>query len=447
MTELPRLLPRRELLEPARRDLRGEQEALAGRLPARGRRRRRAGARRPRPGDALRAHARGLARRLPAHRPPRLLLHLRSLRPRHRLDVQHARQVAGHVPRAAVAGAGVVAQPAHHLDRLAAGPQRLHAPGSRLPRRGAEQEPGRVPHLPAAGRQHAALRGRPLPAEHRLHQRHRLRQAEAPAVHDHGRGHRPLHQGHQHLAPGEQRRGRRARRRDGLRRRHPHQGGAGRGGAAARALPRPQDPLRQRRRPLQAHAVERAPARPVGPGLRQPVHHRQAGHLQLPRLPVADPPPDLPAHEPPEPPRARLQGEGQHQHAARSGHPEPDRPLQPRDRRHRPRARAAAWPARTPRRSCATCRSSASTTPTSTASTSPRSTSGSGRTEAMSPRVFPGSATLQRGFRHRAPARCSQQRALAQAIQIEGKKVSLQVFGGKEATEECTTAECSFRKG
>src|SRR4029434_2136653 len=35
-----------------------------------------------------------------------------------------------------------------------------------------------------------------------------------------------------------------------------------------------------------------------------------------------------------------LQGEGEHQHAARLGDPEPDRPLQPRDRRHRPRARS-----------------------------------------------------------------------------------------------------------
>ena len=131
------------------------KKTLAGRLPPRGRRRRRALPRRPRHGDALRAHARGLARRLPAHRPARLLLHLRSLRPRDRLDVQHAREVARHLPRAAVACAGAVAQPADHLDRLAAGPQRLHPPGPRLPRRRLQQEPGRLPHLPPARRQHA----------------------------------------------------------------------------------------------------------------------------------------------------------------------------------------------------------------------------------------------------------------------------------------------------
>ena len=63
-----------------------------------------------------------------------------------------------------VARAGLLAEPADHLDGLAAGPQRLHASGSRVPRRGGEQEPGRVPHLPAARRQLAALRRRPLPA-------------------------------------------------------------------------------------------------------------------------------------------------------------------------------------------------------------------------------------------------------------------------------------------
>ena len=59
--------------------------------------------------------------------------------------------------RAVVAGGGRVAQPADHLDRLAAGPQRLHAPGSRLPGRGREQEPRGDPHLSAAGRELPAV--------------------------------------------------------------------------------------------------------------------------------------------------------------------------------------------------------------------------------------------------------------------------------------------------
>ena len=51
-------------------------------------------ARRPRDGDAQRAPVPGLARRLSADRPARLLLLLRGVHPHHRLDVQPARQVA-----------------------------------------------------------------------------------------------------------------------------------------------------------------------------------------------------------------------------------------------------------------------------------------------------------------------------------------------------------------
>ena len=100
--ELPRVRSGRDRLQPPAGDLRGEQEDVDGRPAARGRRRRRAGARRAGDGDALRAHADRLARRLSADRPARLLPHLRGLRPRGRLDVQPARQVAGHLqePRA-----------------------------------------------------------------------------------------------------------------------------------------------------------------------------------------------------------------------------------------------------------------------------------------------------------------------------------------------------------
>ena len=36
----------------------------------------------------------------------------------------------------------------------------------------------------------------------------------------------------------------------------------------------------------------------IGFRIRRAVHHRQAGDLQFPRLPVADPPTDLPTHQP-----------------------------------------------------------------------------------------------------------------------------------------------------
>ena len=66
---------------------------------------------------------------------------------------------------------------------------------------------------------------------------------------------------------------------------------------------------------------------------------RQADHLRLPRLPVADPPPDLPPHQPREPPRPRLQGGGDDDDALRHGRAQRPRPLPSRPGRDRPRAR------------------------------------------------------------------------------------------------------------
>ena len=125
---------------------------------------------------------------------------------------------------------------------------------------------------------------------------------------------------------------------------------------------------------------ERAPARPVGRRVRRAVHHRQADHLRLPRLPVADPPPDLPADEPRQPARARLQGGGHDDDAVRHGGAERPGPLPPRDRRHRPRAGAARSAGRrTSSRRCATAGSSTARTSSSTARTCRRSATGSGR--------------------------------------------------------------------
>ena len=73
------------------------------------------------------------------------------------------------------------------------------------------------PRLPAAGRQHPALGRRPLPAQPRLRQRHRGRQAARAAT---GcpwtQAVAPLHARHRHLGLGQQRQGRRAGRRPGL---------------------------------------------------------------------------------------------------------------------------------------------------------------------------------------------------------------------------------------
>ena len=120
-----------------------------------------------RPGhrDALRAHARRHARGLSADRPPRLPVELRGVRARDRLDVQPARQVAGHLQPHHVARGDRVAQPAGDLHGLAAGSQRLHPSGSGLHRRGREQESVGHAHLPAAGRELPARRRRPLPRQ------------------------------------------------------------------------------------------------------------------------------------------------------------------------------------------------------------------------------------------------------------------------------------------
>ena len=72
-----------------------------------------------------------------------------------------------------------------------------------------------------------------------------------------------------------------------------------------------------------------ASARHVGRRVRRAVHARQAGDLRLPRLPVADPPADLPAHQPRQHPCARLQGGGHHHHAVRHGDAQRPGPLPP----------------------------------------------------------------------------------------------------------------------
>ena len=100
--------------------------------------------------------------------------------------------------------------------------------------------------------------------------------------------------------------------------------------------------------------------------VRRAVHRRQAGDLRLPRLPVADPPAHLPAHQPPQPARARLQGGGHHHDAVRHGDAQRHGPLPPRDRRDRPRARArpaggAAAPGRWSTSGCAPAPTRAST--------------------------------------------------------------------------------------
>ena len=109
-----------------------------------------------------------------------------------------------------------------------------------------------------------------------------------------GRGDQALQRRHRHLDLGEQRSGRRAGRRDGVRRRRADARNAGGGAAAARMAAGAEDPRRERRRPDDAAAAERASARPDRRGVRRDLHDRQADPVRVPRLSVADPSPDLP---------------------------------------------------------------------------------------------------------------------------------------------------------
>ena len=173
---------------------------------------------------------------------------------------QHAKWLEGH-RAAAVAARHRLAELPARLARLAAGPQRLHPPGPRLPRPRRQQEGRHRPGLPAAGRQ--------LPAvgfDHCLRSRHYVNVVvagkrampqwltmDAAAVHcTEGIGIWQWASNDQGAEPdvvlaccGDT----------------PDPGGPGRRVDPARAPARAEDPRGQRRRPDEAAASHRAPAR------------------------------------------------------------------------------------------------------------------------------------------------------------------------------------------
>ena len=147
---------------------------------------------------------------------------------------QHAKwlKVTSH---SALAAEDRLAQLPARLARLAPGPQRIHAPGSRFHRSRREQEGRGRAGLLAAGRQLPAVGDGPLPAQPPLRQRRDRGQAPGAAVADDGRRRQALHRRHRHLAMGQQRPRRRARRGHGLLRRRAHARDAGRRLHPARA--------------------------------------------------------------------------------------------------------------------------------------------------------------------------------------------------------------------
>ncbi len=89
--------------------------------------------------------------------------------------------------------------------RLAAGSQRLHAPGSRVHRSRGEQEGGDRPGVPAARCELPAERDGSLPAQPPLRQHRGGREARRAAVAEHGGRGAALRGRHRHLGLGQQR--------------------------------------------------------------------------------------------------------------------------------------------------------------------------------------------------------------------------------------------------
>ncbi len=90
------------------------------------------------------------------------------------------------------------------LQRLAAGSQRLHPPGPRLPGSCGQQEGRCGADVSAPGRQLPALLLQPLHCQPELCECAGHLQASPPSMADHGAGGEALHPGHRHLAVGLQ---------------------------------------------------------------------------------------------------------------------------------------------------------------------------------------------------------------------------------------------------
>jgi hypothetical protein len=146
------------------------------------------------------------------------------------------------------------------------------------------QDPGFIDHvvnkkaevvrLPASRHQLPAFGHRPLPAQPQLRQRRRSRQAAGPTVADHGSGDQALRRRARDLGVGQQRPRCGARRGDGLLRRRADAGDARRRRSPPPTRARAEGPGHQRRGSHEAATRERAPAWPLRPRLRCPVHHR-----------------------------------------------------------------------------------------------------------------------------------------------------------------------------
>ena len=203
MRNFRRLRAGRDAVQPAARPLRGHQEGMARRVFPGGRRRRQPGPGRARHGDAQRAHPGRVAGGLHPERPARPDQQLRVVHPRHRLDGQPARQVAGEVQRAAVAGEGLLAQ---YAD------QRRWS-GARTTTASRTRTPASSTWWRTRARAWCASTCRPTPtacsrsattacAARTTSTSSSRTSSRRHAVPGHGGGDRALHQGHGHLGTG-----------------------------------------------------------------------------------------------------------------------------------------------------------------------------------------------------------------------------------------------------
>ncbi len=267
--QLPHRRAGRDHVEPAHGRVRDDDARVAGRARRDGRE---PGAGRAGHGGALGASLPGLARGLPPDGAPRSLQLLRGLHPHRRLDVQPAREMAQDLAADPLAHATRVTQLPAHLACMAAGPQRLLAPGPRIHRSRDEQEGRGHPRVPAARYQLPVVGDGSLPAQPQLRQCRRGGQGAGADVSDNRRGDGPLRPRNRRVGVGLERRGSRARRRHGVLWRRADARDAGRRRAPARAPAGVARPRRQRRRSDAAPARQRASARIAGRGVRRALH-------------------------------------------------------------------------------------------------------------------------------------------------------------------------------
>ena len=241
----------------------------------------------------------GLARGLPADRPPRLLLLLRGVHPHHRLDVQPARQVAEGDARDPLAAAR--SPRSTTCSRRTSGARTTTASATRTRASSTTSSTRRRRWCASTCRRTPTRCCRsPTTACAAANYVNVIVAGKQPALQWLAMDDAIKHctRGHRHLGVGEQRRGR-----------DPDVVMACCGDVPTLETLAAVELLREHLPELKVRVVnvvdlmtlQPETEHPHGlsrPRVRRAVHEGPADHLRVPRLPVADPPPDLPADQP-----------------------------------------------------------------------------------------------------------------------------------------------------